>query len=151
MKRTTIGSMVVLVFVLTATYAFAGDFSHSNVGAGGYDVVAYHTERTAKRGSGWHIASHEGTTYLFSSKENRKAFIQNPEKYLPQYGGFCAYGLAVGKKFYADPTVWRIVDGRLFLNLDAKIQEKFVSDLSGNIRKADANWPKLKTDSPTGL
>lgn len=151
MNKTMIGSMVVLAFVLTAGIAFAGNFTHSNVGAGGYDVVAYHTEKTAKRGTGWHVASHDGTTYLFSSKKNRKLFTKNPENYLPEYGGYCAYGLAVGKKFYADPTVWKVVDGRLFLNLDTKIQKKFESDLSGNIQKADNNWPNLKTESPAGL
>jgi len=151
MKRTMIGSLVVLAFVLTAASAFAGNFTYSNVGAGGYDVVAYHTEGTAKAGTGWHVASHLGTTYLFSSKKNRKLFAKNPEKYLPEYGGYCAYGLSVGKKFYADPTVWKVVDGRLFLNLDNKIQKKFEKDLSGNIHKADANWPKVKDENPAGL
>ena len=151
MKKAMIVNMVVLGLVLTAAYAFAGNFNYSNVGAGGYDVVAYHTEGAAKRGTGWHVASHEGTTYLFSSKKNRKAFVENPDRYLPEYGGYCAYGLAVGKKFYADPTVWKIVDGRLFLNLDTKIQNKFEKDLSGNIEKADANWPKLINENPAGL
>lgn len=151
MKKTMIGTMVVLAFVLTAASGFAADFTYSNVGAGGYDVVAYHTEAAAKRGTGWHVASHNGTTYLFSSKKNRKLFLKNPEKYLPEYGGYCAYGLAVGKKFYADPTVWKVVDGRLFLNLDNKIQQKFESDLSGHIQKADTNWPTLKTENPAGL
>lgn len=151
MNKTMIGSLVVVGLVLTASFAFAGNFVFSNVGAGGYDVVAYHTEGAAKRGTGWHVASHEGTTYLFSSKKNRKTFLKNPEKYLPEYGGYCAYGLAVGKKFYADPTVWKIVDGRLFLNLDTKIQQKFEKDLSGNIEKADINWPKLVNESPSGL
>lgn len=73
------------------------------------------------------------------------------EQYLPEYGGFCAYGLAVGKKFYADPTVWKIVDGKLYLNLDSKIQKKFESNLTANIEKADTNWPKLQNEKPTGL
>ena len=151
MKTTLIGSMVVLGLLLTAAIAFAGNFNFSNVGAGGYDVVAYHTEGAAKRGTGWHVASHEGSTYLFSSKKNRASFLKNPDQYLPEYGGYCAYGLAVGKKFYSDPTVWKIVDDRLFLNLDSKIQKKFEKDLSGNIAKADTNWPKLVNENPAGL
>ncbi len=151
MNKTMIGYLVALAFLLAATPALAGNFAYSNVGAGGYDVVAYHTEGTAKQGTGWHVASHEGTSYLFSSKKNRNLFAKNPEKYLPEYGGYCAYGLSVGKKFYADPTVWKVVDGRLFLNLDNKIQKKFEKDLSGNIQKADANWPKVKNESPAGL
>ena len=150
-RRTMIVSMIALAIVLASAPGFASNFSYSNVGAGGYDVVAYHTEGAAKRGTGWHVASHEGTTYLFSSKKNRKLFVKNPDKYLPEYGGYCAYGLSVGKKFYADPTVWKVVDGRLFLNLDTKIQQKFESDLSDNIQKADANWPNVKAESPAGL
>ncbi len=150
-RRTMIVSLIALAVVLASTPGFASNFNHSNVGAGGYDVVAYHTEGAAKRGTGWYVASHEGTTYLFSSKKNRKLFVKNPNKYLPEYGGYCAYGLSVGKKFYADPTVWKVVDGRLFLNLDAKIQQKFEKDLSGNIQKADANWPNVKAESPAGL
>ena len=152
MKKTAlIGSMMVLALVFVATSGFAGNFTSSNVGAGGYDVVAYHTDGKATRGTGWHVASHQGTTYLFSSKKNRKLFVKNPDKYLPEYGGYCAYGLSIGKKFYADPTVWKVVDGRLFLNLDTKIQAKFESDLSGNIQKADANWPKVINQNPAGL
>lgn len=152
MKKTAlIGSMMVLAFVFVATSGFAGNFTSSNVGAGGYDVVAYHTDGKATRGNGWHVATHQGTTYLFSSKKNRKLFVKNPDKYLPEYGGYCAYGLSIGKKFYADPTVWKVVDGRLFLNLDTKIQAKFESDLSGNIQKADANWPKVINENPAGL
>ena len=103
------------------------------------------------RGTGWHVAVHEGTTYLFASKSNRRQFVKAPEKYLPQFGGFCAYGAAVGKKFYADPTVWKIVDGKLYVNLDKKIQKKWESDLSDNLKKAHANWPKLQNATPEGI
>ena len=65
--------------------------------------------------------------------------------------GYCAYGAAVGKKFYADPTVWKIVDGKLYVNLDKKIQKKWESDLSGNLKKAYVNWPKLQNSAPEGI
>lgn len=149
--KTLLGILVIFGLLSAANNAFSGDFIHSNVGAGGYDVVAYHSEGQAQRGTGWHVANHKDTIYLFASKKNRKAFLKNPDKYLPQYGGYCAYGLAVGKKFYADPTVWKVVDGKLYLNLDTKIQKKFDSELAENIKKADANWPGLQNETPTGL
>ncbi len=144
-------TLVAASLLFLTTNAFSADFTNSNVGAGGYDVVAYFTEGNAKRGTGWHVAEHEGTTYLFSSKKNRKEFMKNPDRYLPQYGGYCAYGVAVGKKFYADPTIWKVVDGKLYFNLDSKIQKKFEKDVPGYITKADTNWPKVQNENPAGL
>lgn len=152
--KTTATSLSIIAMVgilLAATNAFSDNYTRSEVGVGGYDIVAYHTQGKATRGTGWHAAVHDGTTYLFSSKENRALFVKNPDRYLPKYGGFCAFGAAMGKKFYADPTVWKIVDGNLYLNLDPKIQNKFVSDLSGNIAKADENWPELRDRNPEGI
>ncbi len=77
--------------------------------------------------------------------------MNNPQQYLPQFGGFCAFGAAVGKKLYADPTVWKLVDGKLYLNVDSKIQKKFERNLTANIAKAETNWPKLVDRTPEGL
>jgi hypothetical protein len=74
-------------------------------------------------------------------------FEAKPEKYMPAYGGYCAYGVAVGKKFVVDPEAWKIVDGNLYLNLDRDIQKKWLKDVPGYIKKAEANWPKIK-DKP---
>lgn len=147
----SIGMVLMAGILFFATNAFSADFTHSIVGVGGYDVVAYHTQGKAIRGTGFHAAKYDGVTYLFASKEDRAKFLKNPVQYLPQFGGFCAYGAAVGKKFYADPTVWKLVDGKLYLNVDSKIQKKFESDLAKNIAKAEANWPKLKDRTPDGL
>ncbi|CAB5106809.1 hypothetical protein D3OALGA1CA_1774 [Olavius algarvensis associated proteobacterium Delta 3] len=137
--------------LLFAISAFAMNYNPSNVGANGYDVVAYFTDSKAVRGTGWHVAVHDGTTYLFSNKKNRKMFAKSPGKYLPEFGGYCAFGAAMGKKFYADPTVWKIVDGKLYLNLDQKIQKKFEKDVPGHLKKAYANWPKIKDKAPEGI
>lgn len=150
-KSASIGTMIVLGILLMASNAFSGDYSFSSVGVGGYDVVAYHTEGKAVRGTGFHAARHDGVTYLFTSRENRDKFLDNPNRYLPEFGGYCAFGASVGKKIYADPTVWQIVDGKLYLNVDSKIQKKFESDLSGNLAKAYANWPKIHDNPPEGL
>jgi YHS domain-containing protein len=149
--NTSLGLFIVFGILLIATNAFSGQYTHSVVGVGGYDVVAYHTQGKAIRGTGFHAADYEGVTYLFISKQNRTQFLKNPDKYVPQFGGYCAFGAAMGKKLYADPTVWKIVDGKLFLNVDSKIQKKFEKDLSGNIAKANANWPKLMDKNPEGI
>ena len=74
------------------------DYSNSTVAAGGYDVVAYHTLGKAVRGSGNHVATHGGATYLFDSDEHKTRFEQNPGQFVPAYGGYCAYGVAVGDR-----------------------------------------------------
>jgi YHS domain-containing protein len=150
-KRASIITVMVLGILLLAANAIAGDYSFSSVGVGGYDVVAYHTQGKALRGTGFHAAEHEGVTYLFTSKKNRDKFTNSPGNYLPEFGGFCAFGASVGKKIYADPTVWKIVDDKLYLNVDSKIQKKFDKDIRGNLAKAYANWPKIKDHSPEGL
>ena len=127
------------------------NYTHSIPGLNGYDPVAYHTEGKPIKGNGYHVAEHEGVTYLFANKKNRKRFEADPEKYLPAYGGFCAYGVAVGKKFASDPEVWKIENGKLFLNLDTDIQKKWEKDLPGYLQKADANWPQIVEKAPAEL
>lgn len=150
MKQAVLG-FTMLVAAAVATPAFATDYTHSTPGAGGYDVVAYFTDGKAMRGSGYHVADHNGVTYAFASEEHKKLFVANPTKYLPAYGGYCAYGASVAKKFVADPEVWKIVDGRLYLNLDKGIQVKWEKDIPGNIKKADKNWIAIKDKAPGDL
>ena len=123
----------------------------STVGVQGYDLVGYHTEGKPVKGNGHYLAVHDGTTYLFVSESNQKTFEANPAKYLPAYGGYCAYGVSVGKKFVGDPKVWKLVDGRLYLNLDKDIQTTWKKDIPGNIVKAENNWPKIKDTAPGDL
>jgi YHS domain-containing protein len=125
--------------------------TYSTPGLSGYDPVAYHTEGKPVRGSGFHTAEHEGVTYLFANKKNKKMFEADPRKYLPAYGGYCAYGVALGKKFASNPEVWRVEDGKLFLNLDEDIQKKWEKDLAGYINKAEANWPEIREKAAAEL
>jgi YHS domain-containing protein len=87
----------------------------------GYDPVAYFTEGRPVPGRSDLSVEHEGGKYLFATAANRDAFKANPEKFAPRYGGYCAYGVAVGKKFDIDPSSWRIVDGKLYFNLNPVI------------------------------
>jgi len=132
-------------FILTAATGLAASVTGYDLPAvGGFDLVSYHQETGPVRGSGYHVAHHEGIAYLFVSKENKATFLETPEQYLPAYNGFCAYGVAVGKKFHTDPTVYKIVDNKLYLNLDKGIQSEWEKDISGNITKADENWKSLQ-------
>ena len=127
------------------------NYTHSTPGINGYDPVAYFTEGKPVKGYGWNVTEHDGVTYMFANKKNKKLFEADPEMYLPQYGGYCAYGVAVGKKFEIDPEVWKIENGKLYLNLDEGIQKKWNKDIPGYIQKADANWSEIKEKSPVDL
>ncbi len=131
--------------------AFAGTTSHSMVAVQGYDIVTYQTDGKPQQGNGNHLATYNGVTYIFVNEANKKMFESNPDKYLPAYGGYCAYGVAVGKKFVGDPEIWEVVDGKLYLNLDNKIKGIWVKDISGHIKTADKNWKKIKHKNPEDL
>mgnify|MGYP001827568663 CR=1 FL=1 len=111
----------------------------------------YFKDGKALRGTGWDVAVYEGTTYLFSSKANRKQFVKSTEKYLPQFGGYLAFGAEMGKKFDAEPTVWKVIDGKLYVSLDKNIQKKWEKDPSKNIQKAYASWSKIQNVTPEGV
>ena len=145
----TLGSAFALV-TLSATAILAAS-EHSVTGVGGYDLVSYHTGKKPLPGNGNHLSEVDGVVYLFVSDENKKTFDKNPEKYLPAYGGYCAYGVSVDKKFVGDPNVWEIVDGQLYLNLDNKIKGLWIQDVPGNIRKANKAWPKIQDKHPSKL
>ncbi len=110
----------------------------STTGVNGYDLVSFHTGEKPLRGNGNHLSTIDGVTYLFVNEENKKTFDANTNKYLPAYCGYCAFGVSVGKKFVGDPDVWRLVDGKLHLNLDTNIQAMWLEDIDGNIKKANS-------------
>lgn len=119
--------------------------------AHGYDVVAFFTEGKPVVGNGRFTALHDGAAYRFSSAENLRRFEANPAKFAPQYGGFCAYGVYVGAKFDGNPLLWKIVDGRLYFNLNEEIQSKWLRDVPAHISKANQNWRKIADTSPAEL
>ena len=121
-----------------------GTLAGPGLAAHGYDVVAFFTEGKPSIGSDVYAVAHGGGTYRFVSQANLDAFQANPAKYEPVYGGFCAYGAALGKKLDGDPRYWKIVDGRLYLNLNADIQAEWAKGIAGNITKADTNWGRIR-------
>ena len=141
--------------VVLATSAFAAgvDINASNTGLAlqGYDPVAYFSQGEATEGN-WQITTvYNDATYRFASEEHKAAFEANPEAYLPQYGGFCAFGAAMGFKFDGDPEYWKVVDGELFLNISSDIQERWQTDIPGFIEKADENWKSIAQKDPSEL
>ena len=94
---------------------------------------------------------HDDALYRFSSEENKAAFEANPEAYLPAYGGYCAFGTAMGFKFDGDPNHWKIVDNKLYLNLSEDIQERWEGDIPGFIESASANWENIADKTPAEL
>lgn len=143
--RSLVTGALSVLLMLSGAAAQADSVANSTVGAGGYDLVSYHTGDKPIAGSGNHVAVVGGVNYLFGTKENLDTFNANQAKYLPQYGGYCAYGASVGKKFIGDPNVWSIVDGKLYLNLDKKVQKVWNKDIPGNIEKADVQWKSIES------
>lgn len=154
-RRSVLAAAAALSAVLTLAAAGpAGAVDEVNVSRGltaegaplavhGYDPVAFFTRGAAVPGDAAHATVHEGAAYYFATKEHRRAFEADPERYLPAYGGYCAYGVSVGKKFDGDPRFWTISGGRLYLNLNAQIAAKFAEDVPGAIAKADKRWRRI--------
>ena len=117
-------------------------FSDGGAAIRGYDPVAYFTEGKPVKGKTEFTHQWKGATWRFASAANRERFAAAPEKYAPQYGGYCAYGVASGYTVKTEPDAWSVVEGKLYLNYDRNVQASWVKDIPGYIRKADANWPR---------
>lgn len=117
---------------------------HAGLGAKGYDPVAYFTDGRPVQGRKELSYDWNGVTWLFATAAHRDAFTANPEKYAPQYGGFCSWGVAQGKLFDVDPVnAWKIVDDKLYMNFNADIHATWEKDIPGFVRKGNTNWPSL--------
>lgn len=116
----------------------------------GYDPVSYFNGGP-KAGSFKITAVHQDATYRFVTEANKKTFAANPDAYTPAFGGYCAYGAAVGSKFDGDPTVWKIVDDVLYLNLASPVQVLWEKDLDENLVKANTNWEQIEHLAPADI
>ncbi len=117
--------------------------AEDGLGIAGHDPVAYFTETRAVAGRAEIAAVHEGVTYRFASEANRAAFLAEPARFLPQYGGYCAYGMARGYKAVVDPAAFTVAGGKLYLNYNAAIRGQWEGNRAREIRRADAHWPKV--------
>ncbi len=153
LRRSALAMTLATVLLLGARAALAEDEVNATNGitaAGaplalhGYDPVAYFTQGAPTPGNADHVAVHEGAAYYFASAENQKAFERDPARFSPAFGGFCAYGVSVGKKFDGDPRYWTVHEDRLYLNLNAEIARKFAADVPGSVAGAQKQWRKIR-------
>lgn len=119
-------------------------FEKEGVAIRGYDPVAYFTDGGPRKGSAEFTSIYKGSTFRFASASNRDAFAANPGKYAPQYDGYCAYGVTGGYKAATDPTAWKIVDGKLYLNYNKQVQDKWSGDIPGYLKVSEAKWPAVE-------
>lgn len=119
-------------------------YSLSSYAIGGYDPVAYFTEAKPVKGNENLSYKWKDANWIFSSKQNLDSFTANPEKFAPQYGGWCAFGCSNGRKAPTDPNAWTIVDGKLYLNYSLQVKEGWMKEQKQRIEKADMNWPQIK-------
>jgi hypothetical protein len=140
---------LLLVLVLLAPAAPAAALSPVNrtlfggVAIDGYDPVAFFTDSRPVEGRKEFAYEWNGATWRFASAAHRDLFVQEPARYAPQYGGYCAWAVSQGYTAGIDPEAWTIRDGKLFLNYDLDVQKQWALDIPGNIVKGDANWPKI--------
>jgi hypothetical protein len=144
--RSVTYTVLTALFTLAAIAAAAGPKSVVNkddngVAIKGYDVVAYAVAGGPARGSKEFQHTWNGATWLFTSAANRDRFARQPEKYAPQFGGYCSWAVSRNYTADVDPEAWTIVDGRLYLNYSKSVQQRWEQDIPGNIQKAQANWP----------
>jgi hypothetical protein len=111
----------------------------------GYDAVAYFTEGQAIRGVPQFDTTRNGAKWRFATAEHRDRFVNAPDTFAPQFGGYCAWAVAHGYTANGDPEVWKIVDGRLYLNYSRRVQRKWEANIPEFIRQGLVNWPAVLT------
>jgi len=148
-RRNVIGAIATLI--ATPATAWAAKVNAPNgVAILGYDPVAYISQSEAVKGDASIQADHDGATYYFASTHNREAFLADPPKYVPQYGGYCAYAVSEGYTAKIDPEAFSVVDGNLYLNYSRSVHNIWQKDSAERIESADKNWPALSQRQFTG-
>jgi hypothetical protein len=138
--RILTGFSLLLLLLIGSSGMAAEKPAGDSVAIKGYDTVAYFKAGKALQGSGSFTFRWHDMTWHFSSKENRDLFAANPERHAPQYDGYCAWAMTESRLAVTDPEVWKIVDGKLYLNCSQAAYEKWSRDIPGHIKKADAIW-----------
>lgn len=147
LSRALLGALVLGAAALalpSAASAQRVNLNGTRFAVGGYDVVAYHVDHRPVRGAEAHAAEFGGATWLFASAEHRATFLENPGRYVPAYGGYCAYAMAQGRRARIDPNAWTVHRGRLYLNYSLDIRRRWLEDRDDYIRRANENWPRLR-------
>ena len=137
---------VCLIVAGITAIATANSQSPVNVSRGqlalrGYDAVAYWTSGQPTQGSTSLEHRWKDAVWRFSTAANRDQFAKDPARYVPEFGGYCAYAVSRGYTADIDPNAWRIVDGRLYLNYSKRVQKLWEENVPGNIARGRQNWP----------
>ena len=144
--KRVIGTAAALVLLL-GSFVNAGEkgavFNESGVAIRGYDPVAYFTEQKAVAGDAAITHEWQGAIWQFASAAHREQFVADPEKYAPQYGGYCAYAASNNYIAPTDPHAWTVHNRKLYLNYSKHVRTRWKEDVPGNISRADDNWPDL--------
>lgn len=143
MGTIVLASLLILV-IAPASFGQSGTGGSVRVVLKGYDPVAYFTEKRAVRGAPDISYDWDGARYLFSSPRHRSAFVADPDRYAPRYGGYCAGGMSLGRKAEADPQLWKVVDGKLYVFASTRAKETLETDPAGTIERGSRNWKRLK-------
>ena len=123
---------------------FLNNIDANGIILNGYDPVAFFTDNKPVKGNAAFSFNYEDATYYFASQEHLDLFKSNPEKYAPQFGGFCAFGVSKGYTVPTDPNAWSVVNDKLYLNYNPQVKEDWLKDKDNLISKADKNWVELK-------
>lgn len=137
-------SIAMAVFSLAGFAQKSEVFINKGYAVNGYDVVAYFNQGKPVEGKKTFLYQWHDANWIFSTKQNLDSFSRNPEKYAPQFGGYCAYGVSEGHKATTEPDAWTIVDGKLYFNYNKDVQQLWKKDIPGRIKKAEENWVKVK-------
>ena len=154
MRRFVLSLGLALLLAVTGRAAIATEpvarvvVDAEGVAIGGYDPVAYFREGRAVLGSAEHAHRWNGATWRFANAEARDLFAADPEAYAPQFGGWCAFAMSQDRLAAGDPRVWRIVEGRLYLNCSARAQRDWEADLAANIARGQAVWARRRPVLP---
>ena len=119
------------------------DYAANDLAVGGHDPVAYHTQNAAVPGNPQFRVSWKGAEWQFASRANLDLFVAQPDRYAPQYGGYCAFAVAGGSTAPGDPKLFDLVGGKLYLNLSSSTQSSWRRDQAGMIQRGDQNWPRI--------
>lgn len=114
----------------------------------GYDAVAFFKERKPVQGVDSLVYKYKEADWLFASRANLEAFKAEPEKFVPQYGGYCAYGTSEGHKAPTQAETWTILDDKLYFNYNMKVKNSWSKNQKERIDKADVQWPLIKNSKP---
>ena len=148
-QRSILRVVLAASLLIASTAVPAGEyFERDGVALRGYDPVSYFTEGEPQPGLPAHSYVYKGSKFQFASADHQRLFAENPDKYAPQFGGFCSYGTAQGYKVSTQPDAFSVVDDKLYLNYNREVVKIWQQDVPGNIAKAEENWPEVSKMEP---